>query len=213
MLLWTTMLACAPDPGAGKPKAEVVETPTQPAPAAPSPETAQELVAPAVTAPVVLAVDAERSQLSALGAKVSATHPIRFHDFAGSVGMDGEVVTALSFAVDMRTLEADKPKLTSHLKNEDFFDVERFPISTFTAVSLEPSSEAGSTHRVTGDLTIHGVSRRVVFPATIAVSGDEVTANTEFVIDRRDFGVVYPGKPDDLIQDSVALEVRFTARR
>ncbi|MCB9689349.1 MAG: YceI family protein [Alphaproteobacteria bacterium] len=213
MLLWTTMLACAPDPGADKPKAEVVEAPAPPAAPAPAPDPGGALTAPTITAPTVLAVDPGRSELGALGAKVTATHPIVFHDFVGAVGMDGDQVTTLSFAVDMRTLEADKPKLTGHLKNEDFFDVEKFPTATFTAVSLAPSTEAGATHQVTGDLTIHGTTKRVAFPATVAVGATEVTASTEFVIDRKDFGVVYPGKPDDLIKDNVVLKVRFTAPR
>ena len=41
----------------------------------------------------------------------------------------------------------------------------------------------------------------------------EVTAKTEFVVNRQDFEVTYPGKPDDLVQDNVVLQVAFVAAR
>ena len=68
-----------------------------------------------------------------------------------------------------------------------------------------------STHTVTGDLVIHGMTKRVTFPATITVGADTVTAKTEFVVDRRDFGVIYAGKADDLVQDNVVLQVDLVA--
>ena len=49
--------------------------------------------------------------------------------------------------------------------------------------------------------------------AKIEVAADKVSANTEFVINRQDFGVVYPGKADDLVQDNVALKISFVAPR
>ena len=66
---------------------------------------------------------------------------------------------------------------------------------------------------VTGDLTIRGKTKRVSFPAKLGVGETEVSATTEFVIDRQDFDVAYPGRPDDLIQDNVLLQVDFVAPR
>jgi len=53
----------------------------------------------------------------------------------------------------------------------------------------------------------------VSFPATVTVAADSVTAQTEFVVNRKDFGIVYPGMPDDLIQDNVLMKISFVAKR
>jgi polyisoprenoid-binding protein YceI len=58
---------------------------------------------------------------------------------------------------------------------------------------------------VTGNLTMHGVTHGVTFPATIKVDGNTVTARADFKISRKDWGVVYPGQPDDLISDDVRI--------
>ncbi|MFO0648783.1 MAG: YceI family protein [Polyangiales bacterium] len=71
----------------------------------------------------------------------------------------------------------------------------------------------GATHTVTGTLSLHGQSRSITFPATIAVGASEVTARSEFVINRRDFGLVYPGMPDNLIRDEVTIRFDLRAPR
>lgn len=206
------LVACAPDLSKDRPVAETKPV-EQPAPVeAPAPAAA-ELAAPALTAPKVLAVDAGKSKLGALGAKITATHPVDFHKFAGQVGIDGENVTGVSFAADIATLESDHPKLTAHLKGEDFLWAEKYPQATFVSKSVTAGGSDGHTHTVTGELTIRGKTASVTFPATINVTPAEVTAKTEFVINRKDFDVVYPGKPDDLVQDNVVLKVDFTAPR
>ncbi len=60
---------------------------------------------------------------------------------------------------------------------------------------------------MSGTLSMHGVDKAVSFPARITAADGGVEASTEFVIDRKDFGIVYPGMPDDLIRDEVVLTV------
>ena len=45
------------------------------------------------------------------------------------------------------------------------------------------------------------------------MAADKVSAKTEFVINRQDFGVTYPGRADDLVQDNVAMQIEFVAPR
>ncbi|MEQ1566667.1 MAG: YceI family protein [Myxococcota bacterium] len=206
-LMW---LACAPDPGEGKPKAEVVAV--DPAPvAAPAAAPQGGLPVPAV-AGTPLKLDRAKSRVDAVGAKITATHPIVFHTFDGVVGVEGDVVKGVAFAVEVASLEADKPKLTTHLKDADFLDAPTYPHATFASTEITAGGEGG-THTVTGDLTIHGKTLRVTFPATIAVGAAEVSAKTEFTIDRQDFGVTYPGRPDDLVKDNVVLKIDLVAPR
>lgn len=202
-------VACAPDPGEGKPKAEVVAVP--PPAAAPAPQPAA-MTVPSITAPKVLPIDKAKSSLDAVGAKVTATHPIKFHVFDGAIGVDGDNVSAVSFVADVGSLESDSPKLTTHLKKEDFLFVDQFPYATFASTEVKPGAEGG-THTVTGDLTIRGKTLRVSFPATLKVGPQDVSASTEFVVDRQDFAITYKGKADDLVKDNVVLKVAFVAPR
>jgi len=200
-----TLVACVEDVGKDKVAATVEEVPTAPAKTEATTPAARPTETP-------LAVDTARSSIRALGAKVTATHPIDFKDFKGTVTVDGDTVTAVEFAVDMKTLESDHPKLTSHLKDEDFFFVEKFPKATFASAAVKPGAEEeGFTHTVSGDLTLRGQTKRVTFPAKIEVAAADVSASTEFVLDRTDFGIVYPGRKDDLIQDNVRMTIAFVA--
>lgn len=208
------LAACAPDLSENRPQAEVQAPAPAEAPAASVPTTLIDGVpVPTLTAAKVHNVSVAASSLGALGAKITATHPIIFHKFAGAVGMDGDAVTGIAFAADIASLEADAPKLTSHLKGEDFLWAERFPQATFVSTAVEAGASDGHTHTVSGNLTIRGKTVLVKFPATLAVGAGEVTAKTEFVINRKDFDVVYPGRPDDLVQDNVVLQVSFVAPR
>jgi polyisoprenoid-binding protein YceI len=218
-------LACAPDLSKDRPMAEVqpaapaAEAPAaqpnaaQPNAAQPSAPQSDELVVPKLSSATILQVDKAQSKVGALGAKITATHPVDFHEFAGNVGMDGDKVTGVAFAAKIASLESDHPKLTEHLKGEDFLWAERFPLATFASTAITPGGEGGHTHTITGDLSIRGKTVAVKFPATIEVAPNQVSAKTEFVINRKDFDVVYPGKPDDLVQDNVVMKINLVAAR
>lgn len=152
------------------------------------------------------------------GAKITRSHDGALSGWTGSVVMDGEKLTGLTMNVQVGTLQTDSPKLDEHLKSADFFDVSRWPTATFTSTSIQAGAPAdsklpGANAQVTGDLTLRDVTRSVTFPAVIEVNLTVVKAHTEFFINRKDFGIVYPGKPDDLIKDEVVIRVDFTAAR
>ncbi len=191
--------ACAPDVGEGRVAATV---------SAPAPTT--EAAAPTGR---VLTLDTSASTVRALGAKITATHPIEFGRWEGQLRADGTDLTSVEVTIHMDSLRADHEDLTEHLKTADFFDVQTFPTARFvsTSVSAKPG-EDGATHEVTGNLTMHGQTLRLTFPATVSHPDDALKAVTEFVIDRQDFGIAYPGMPDDLIQDSVALTIELVGR-
>ncbi|MFT4628403.1 MAG: polyisoprenoid-binding protein YceI [Myxococcota bacterium] len=190
---------CIEDVGKDKVEAVVEEVAPEPAPAKPPPGQTR-----------TLKVDATKSKLQALGAKVTATHPIVFKSFSGDVTLKGDDVVGISFTTKTADLEADHPKLTKHLLEEDFLFVSAHPEATFVSTGVKAgSAEPGMTHTVQGTLTIRGQSKKITFPAKVEVSGDAVKASTEFVINRQDFGVTYPGRADDLVQDNVVLTISF----
>ena len=101
-------------------------------------------------------------------------------------------------------------RLAAHLLTDDFFDTATFPNATFSSTTVAAGAtgnvgDVPATHTITGDLTLHGVTNRISFPAAIEVTDAGVRARSEFTINRRDFGIVYPGMPDDLIHDDVVI--------
>ena len=192
------MLACA-NPADRVPSAEVSEATEAPAGAD---ETA-------VKGGQIFEVG-EGSTVSFIGSKITGSHN------GGFRGLDGEITlvdadptkSSVRLVIDTTTLWADNEKLTGHLKSPDFFDVETFPRATFTTTSIVPA-EGGYT--VTGNLDLHGMTKSISFPAQIEVGAEQVTVKAEFSIMRFDFGIVYPGKTDDLIRDEVVVKFDVVA--
>ena len=91
--------------------------------------------------------------------------------------------------------------------------MDKFPKATFTSTEIKAGGDKGATHTVTGELDLHGVKKTISFPATLAVTADGATGTAEFSINRKDFGLVYPGKPDDLIRDDVGIKLSLKATR
>jgi polyisoprenoid-binding protein YceI len=189
--------ACTSDVGKGKTKAKVAE--------------AKEAVTEAKGKR--LDIDVSKSTISALGAKVTGKHLLAFKTWKGTVTVAGDNLTGLEFRLTVSSLSTDSGKLDKHLKSPDFFDVGQHPDATFETTSVTVKAAGKATHEVTGNLSIRGKSKQVTFPATVKVSGKSVAADAEFVINRQDFGVSYPGRADDLIQDNVLLTIKVVAAR
>jgi polyisoprenoid-binding protein YceI len=203
-LFLSLFCACNNDPAKDKAKAQVSE------PAAVA--TGSAPIVPGATAYRFSGAD---SKLSFVGAKVTRKHDGSVGAFTGNLYVPGGDPTRSTVVVDidMTTVSVDVPKLTAHLKTADFFDVAKYPHARFTSTAVRPGGENGATHTVTGNLELHGVTRSIAFPATIRVTADEVDADAEFAIDRKDFGIVYPGMPDDLIKDQVLVKLSVRAKK
>lgn len=154
-----------------------------------------------------------------VGSKVTGSHTGDFKKWSGSVTLAGGKAEGgkLEFTVQTASVVADEgsrndwtPKLEEHLKGADFFDTAKFPTATFASTEIKAGGSGGS-HTVKGNLTLRGVTKVVSFPATIVVKGSEVSGKTEFSINRKDFGLVYAGKADDLIRDGVVLKIDVKA--
>lgn len=161
----------------------------------------------AVEGATVLAVDADQSSIGFIGAKVTDEHEGKFNSFDGKATLDGDTPNAVAFTVKMESVNIEPEKLAGHLKSADFFDVSKYATSSFESTKIEAKAAAGATHEVTGDLTMRGVTKTITFPATIEVDDQKVRGQAEFKINRKDFGIEYPGMPDDLIKDDVLLDL------
>jgi polyisoprenoid-binding protein YceI len=156
-----------------------------------------------------LKLSPDNAEVEFVGAKAIGSHDGAFQRFSGTVDFrNGDPATAeIKVEIDLASVKTDNEKLDGHLKSPDFFDVEKYPKATFQSKGVTPGGADGATHTVAGNLTLHGVEKAVSFPAKIAVSGDEVSVKSEFKINRKDFGIVYPGMPDNLIKDDVVIRL------
>ncbi len=186
--------------------------PTPPAPAVPTAE------APAAAAPSgveTLQADPAASSVGFTGSKLTGSHDGTFTRFTATVGLVGGKAegSSVSVDIDMASLAIEPERLRGHLLSPDLFDAAQFARATFASSAIVPATAPGATHTVTGNLTLHGVTKSVAFPATIRVADDAVEARAEFTLNRRDFGIIYPGMPDDLIRDEVPLRLQLRAPR
>src|SRR5215207_8782952 len=134
----------------------------------------------------------QNSKIEFIGSKVTGHHNGSFGNFSGQVDYTGSPENSrVNITIDMNSISVDDPKLTEHLKTPDFFDVAKYPQAAFISTAIKPGGEKGATHTVTGNLKMHGVTKAVTFPATIAVTADTATVDSDFSVNRRDFGINY----------------------
>jgi polyisoprenoid-binding protein YceI len=191
------LLACS-DPSANVPAASVTTNTT--AATAPS--------ASISAATQLYAISPENSKIEFTGSKVTGKHDGGFKDFSGDVQVADGSIKSAKVTIKTASLFSDNDRLTGHLKSADFFDAEKYPTAVFETTAI---SGTGSEANVTGNLTLHGITKQISFPAKIEVKDDVATVNAEFSINRFDFNMKYPGKADDLIRDNVVLRLDVKA--
>jgi len=207
ILSLTIFLAACADPAANVTKVETSE-PTSLTPAGNS-----EQPEPKGTR---LPISSENSKIEFTGSKVTGKNDGGFKQFSGTIDLvnDKAEASAVSVEIDMNSLFTDAVRLTKHLKSSDFFDVEKFPISTFASTKIVANEEKGeNSYTVTGDLELRGTKRSITFPAKITIGDSEVAVDAEFAINRKDFGIVYAGRADDLIRDHVVIRLILKSQR
>lgn len=153
-----------------------------------------------------ITVTPENATIEWIGTKDEGKHDGGFRKLSGRCVVDQtDLSTAkISLEIDTTSIWSDAEKLTNHLKSADFFEVNEFPTATFqsTGVKLTPDG----TYSVTGDLTLHGVTKEITFPATMAFADGTLTVKAEFTINRFDYGIDYgKGKVHDDVTIKASL--------
>jgi polyisoprenoid-binding protein YceI len=157
-------------------------------------------------------VTPENSKMEFVGSKVTGSHNGSFEKFSGTIDYIGETEkSVVNITIDTESIKTDADGLTTHLKSPDFFDVAKYPKATFVSTEIKPGGDKGASHTVTGNLQLHGVTKSITFPATIAVEPGAVTVNSTFAINRKDFGINYAGGADNLIRDEVVITLKVRA--
>ncbi len=212
-LSFSLLMTACEDPAANKPKAQTTDSTTNSAAKntnAATGNTASNAGAPAATG--ALPLTPENSKIEFTGSKVTGKHDGGFKEFSGNIDLVNKKPeeSKVSVEIDVNSVYTDADGLTDHLKTADFFDVAKYPKATFTSTKIVPDSAKGAdNYTVTGDFNLHGQTKSITFPAKITVSDAEVAVETEFSINRKDFGIVYTGKTDDLIRDDVVIKLNL----
>jgi len=202
-LILVSLIACK-DPSKDTAKATV----TEPATVVPAPTAA-------AAGTEALPIAPESSKIGFVGSKVTGSHNGGFTKFAGVLHFNTARAEAsrLDLDIEMASVFTDAERLTGHLKTNDFFLVEQFPTAKFVSTEIKAGGEGGATHQITGNLTLRGVTKTISFPAVVAITPQAVTAKAEFALPRKQFGVAWEGKADDLVRDNVIIKLDVNAPR
>ncbi len=120
----------------------------------------------------------------------------RFAGVTGTIKLDDQSPgsSSVDVTIDATTVDTRQEQRDAHLKSADFFDVEKYPTLTFKSTKVDLN---GSDLRITGDLTLHGVTRQVVLEGEENGRGPDPWGNEKIAfsfktkVDRTDFGLNY----------------------
>ncbi len=134
---------------------------------------------------------------------------------SGEISMNEDGISGGKFVVDMNSIMNTDGKynemLVSHLKHQDFFDVEKHPEAKLEIRQIKH----GDNGQIEIDalLTIKGISRPIKFSSTWEKGPNETMLKSKFIIDRTRWGISYESKgiigsvKDDIISDAIEFEV------
>ena len=153
---------------------------------------------------------------------------------SGDITVENNAVTSGEFVIDMTTLKVDPASVTeadkkpadleAHLKNADFFDVEKQPTSDFkiTAVAdlageLPKDAVAGANKTISGNLTLLGKTLNVSFPAKVTVAEGKASIEAKFTVNRADWGIKFGTDETDpaewMISKDIEIGINVTASK
>lgn len=141
----------------------------------------------------------------------------KFTEYSGFIEMDAETqkIKTLEAVVQTKSVFTDHKKRDNHLRNQDFFDVEKFPTMTYKMMSYK---KAGDTYTAVGDLTLLGVTKEIILVGTINGVAQDPWGNTragftgEGTINRKDYGMKFSGTLDNgglLVGDEVKITLEI----
>lgn len=162
------------------------------------------LSASATAAPVSYKIDAAHTTAQFIIGHLGVSRTVgRFNELEGSYQIDADnpSANAVELTIQAASIDSNHKKRDDHLRSPDFLDVNQFPTLTFKSTGYEGADAKGL---LTGDLTLHGVTKSVSFEVEKVGEGEDpwggyrsgYVATT--TINRSDFGVSYfiPGVTD-----------------
>ena len=156
-------------------------------------------------------VDLNKSEVGWHGTKITGEHYGKIKLKSAKVELDGDKLKNAEFVTDMSSITADdfdsdewRNKFLTHMKSEDFFEVEKYPTAKLVTKKIEGT-------KVTADLTIKGKTN----PVTFEYKKDGHSYSGEFFFDRTKYDMIYGSKNffksigDKAIHDKVKLSFKI----
>ncbi len=169
-------------------------------------------------------VDNSQSVVKWHAKKVTGEHYGTIKMQSGTLEVKNNAVASASVVMDMNSIVVEdltdagvNAKLVGHLKSDDFFSVEKFPVSKLELTGVKKLT--GNDYAFTGNLTIKGITNPVTFQASSTLAGNQLTAAGKMVINRAKFDVRYgsgsffSGLGDKMIYDDFTLDFTLVAKR
>ena len=170
----------------------------------------------AVAAPVTYRIDPNHTSVTASWSHYGFSNPIaHFGEVAGSITYDAArpANSSVDVTIPLSGLESHVDAFNDHLRSADFFDAATYPEMTFRSTKVQPNGKGRL--KVTGDLTIRGVTRPAVLDVTINRIGVQPRANrpaagfhATTTLKRSDFGL---GKHAPAVSDAVTIRITTQA--
>ncbi len=133
-------------------------------------------------------------------------------------------ITGGTLEIDMNSItntdikqEKGQRELEDHLKNTDFFEVKKYPIASFKIVKILPV-KTPNNYSIQGDFSMKGITNRIYFQAIILHEKDKISAKSELMIYRSQWGITYKNgtawlsnmlnnMKNDLIADEIMIKL------
>jgi len=149
-------------------------------------------------------------------AKVKGT----FNEFEASITGDAHDLTSASidFSIDLNSVDTRNGDRDAHLRSADFFEIEKFPKLTFKGTSISKTGDG--QYAITGDVSLHGVTRSETFAAEFEGAGKDPWGNEKVgfsatgSLKRSDYGLTYNAVLETggvLIGDEVKVSIEIEA--
>ncbi|HJX27833.1 MAG TPA: YceI family protein [Thermoanaerobaculia bacterium] len=172
----------------------------------------------AAAEPVTYKVDADHSGVSFSIRHFVSNTPGRFKDFDGTIKYDkaAPATSSVEFTIQAASIDTANADRDEHLRGADFFDVQKFPTLTFVSTGVTPKD--ADTLEVTGDLTMHGVTKKITIPVEVlgavkTPNGEKAGFETTFTVNRKDYGIVWNRMLDatSVLGEDVKITVNIEA--
>jgi polyisoprenoid-binding protein YceI len=144
----------------------------------------------------------------------------KFTKFGGTIDLDREqpAKSSVTASIQVASIDTAIAKRDEHLRSEDFFNVQKFPEITFKSHRVKQTGPAAG--EITGDLTMHGVTREIVLRVELLGTPESAAKTTSWrvttaPIRRSQFGLAWSKSVEaiSMIADEVAVDIQIEAAR
>ena len=176
-----------------------------------------------------ISIDSSTSLITFIGYGVGKNHPGNFKIENGKVLISEGQLTGGDFTINVNSLTVTQPedmfqnKLKPHILSPDFLDAAKYPNAKFeitssipfTATSKDSSIVEGANFMVSGNLTLKDSTKNISFPAKIELVNNSFSAEANFSIDRRKWGISYGNDKslkDKFISETIIIKLNLKSK-